>query len=369
MATDTIIAYKCPNCGGSVTFDSNLQKMKCPYCDTEFDVEALAAYDEALKNAPADVLFETPDAGNEWTDEEAQGMRIYVCKSCGGEIIGDENTAATACPYCDSPVVLAGQLSGTLKPDCVIPFKFNKQMAVDAFKKHLCGKRFLPKVFKSENHIDEIKGIYVPFWLYDADVDADITYSGKRVRTWSDSNYHYTDTSFYSIQRGGSLEFLHVPADGSSKMADDLMESLEPFDYSQAVDFKTAYLSGYFADKYDVGSDICAKRANDRIKNTTEQFFAGTVNGFTGVTAENSSVRLEKSKVQYALYPVWILNTTWKGEKFTFAMNGQTGKFVGNLPLDKATYCKWFAVVFGITAAVVYGGALLFNLLSGGTGI
>ena len=164
--------YKCPCCGGAIAFDSKLQKMKCPYCDTEFEMETLISYDDELKNEPKEDMSWEGTGGAEWRDGETNGLRSYVCKSCGGEIVGDENTAATSCPFCDNPVVMMGQFSGKLKPDYVIPFKLDKKAAKEALKKHYIGKKLLPKVFKDENHIDEIKGIYVPFWLFDADADA-----------------------------------------------------------------------------------------------------------------------------------------------------------------------------------------------------
>ena len=113
-------------------------------------------------------------------------------------------------------------------------------------------------------------------------------------------------------------------------MPDNLMQSIEPFDLSSAVDFNTAYLAGFFADKYDVSSDECIKIANGRIKRSTSEAFADTVHGYSTVTPENSSISLSKKGIRYALFPVWLLNTTWNDQKYTFAMNGQTGKFVGN---------------------------------------
>ena len=352
--------YKCPCCGGAIAFDSALQKMKCPYCDTEFEMETLKSYDSELKNEPAeDMQWETA-AGAEWQQGEADGLRSYVCKSCGGEIVGDANTAATACPFCGNPVVMMGQFSGALKPDYVIPFKLDKQAAKAVLQKHYGGKKLLPKVFKDQNHIDEVKGIYVPFWLFDAEADANIRYKATRVRTWSDSNYDYTETSYFSVIRGGSIGFAQVPVDGSSKMPDDLMESIEPFDFSGAVDFQTAYLAGYLADKYDVGAQQSITRANTRIKKSTENAFAATVQGYTSVTPESTSIRLRNGQEKYALYPVWVLNTTWKGKKYTFAMNGQTGKLVGDLPLDKGAYSKW---LFGLTAILGVAGFALSYLL------
>ena len=348
--------YKCPCCGGAIEFNSTLQKMKCPYCDTEFEMETLAAYDETLKNQSASEMNWETIAGNQWQDGETDGLCTYVCKSCGGEIVGDENTAATSCPYCDNPVVLTGRLSGSLKPDLVIPFKLDKKAAKAALKKHYSGKRLLPKVFRDENHIDEIKGIYVPFWLFDAGAEAQIRYKATRVRSWSDADYNYTETSFFAVTRGGTIDFADVPVDGSTKMADDLLESIEPFDLSEAVDFQTAYLAGYLADKYDVDAEQSIQRANERIRKSTEDAFAATVQGFVTVTPEATGIRLENGTVTYALLPVWILNTNWNGQKYTFAMNGQTGKLVGDLPVDKAAYKKW---LFGLTGLI---GAACFAL-------
>ena len=348
--------YKCPCCGGAIAFDSDSQNMKCPYCDTEFDVQTLAAYDETLQNQPEDdISWQSSDT--QFDREEQDALRAYVCQSCGGELVTDANTAATSCPYCGNPVVLMERLTGTLKPDFVIPFKLDKEAAMAALTRHYQGKPLLPKVFKDENHVREIKGIYVPFWLYDADVDAHIRYRATRTRFWSDSNYNYTETRYYSVLRAGKLGFDHVPVDSSSKMPNDLMESIEPYDFSQAVDFQTAYLAGYLADKYDVTAEESMERANARIKQSTEDTFRDTVIGYSSVLPEHTGIRLENGKARYALYPVWLLTTRWREETYTFAMNGQTGKFAGNLPMDKGAFCRWF---FGLLAGV---GALAFAII------
>lgn len=355
--------YKCPCCGGAIAFDSSIQKMKCPYCDTEFEMEALAGYDSELKNTKEDDMSWENSAGSEWREGEADGLRSFVCKSCGGEIVGDENTAATSCPFCGNPVVMMGQFSGALKPDYVIPFKLDKKAAKEALNRHYSGKRLLPKVFRDQNHIDEIKGVYVPFWLFDADAEADIRYRATRVRSWSDSSYNYTETSVYSVSRSGSISFEKVPVDGSTNMPDALMESIEPYDFSEAVDFQTAYLAGYLADKYDVDAEQSIEHANDRIKQSTADAFADTVEGYTTVTPESTSIRLQNGKAKYALLPVWILNTTWNGQKYTFAMNGQTGKLIGDLPLDKGAYRKWLFGLTGIVGAAVFALSYLMWLL------
>lgn len=343
--------YICPCCNGAIAFDSTIQKMKCPFCDTEFEMDTLKNYDSELKNDQADELEWNAASGEEWLDD---GLCSYVCSSCGGEILCEESTAASSCPFCGNYVVMTGKLSGALKPDYVIPFRLDREAAKAALVRHYAGKRLLPKVFKDQNHINEIKGIYVPFWLFDANADANMRYKATKVRTWSDSRFDYTETSYFAVSRGGNLTFGKVPVDGSTKMPDDLMESLEPFNFSEAVDFQTAYLAGYLADVYDVDAAQSMERANERIRKSTEDVFRETVKGYTLVTKESGSIQLRDSRISYALFPVWILNTTWNGENYLFAMNGQSGKIVGNLPLDRAAYKRW---LFGLTGAL---GAALF---------
>ena len=353
--------YKCPCCGGAIAFDSQIQKMKCPYCDTEFEMETLAQYDSELSQENPDSMQWEQVTSECWQEED--GVHSFICESCGGEIIGDENTAATACPYCGNPVVVKTRFTGALKPDCVIPFQLDKEAAIAALKRHYQGKRLLPKAFKDENHLQEIRGLYVPVWLFDGKAEADVRYKATKVRHWSDSRYDYTETTYFSLSRSGQLAFADVPVDGSSKMDDAMMEAIEPYDMSRAVNFQTAYLAGYLADKYDVDAQESIQRANQRVKKSTEDAFARTIMGYSSVIPEYSSVQLAQGRTRYALVPVWLLHTKWNGKQYTFAMNGQTGKLVGDLPVDRAAYRKWFSGIAAAVGAAVFGLSYLLWLL------
>ncbi len=353
--------YKCPCCGGTIEFDTASQKPKCPYCDTEFELDALKHYDEDLNISDDDHINWEDSSTDKWTEGDAEGLRVYVCDTCAGEIIAEDTTAASKCPYCGNPIIMKGQLAGDLKPDLVIPFKLDKKAAKAAYERHITGKPLLPKVFKDQNHIDEIKGIYVPFWVYDAEASASIRYRATKTRAYTTPTHNCVETSYYSVTRGGNVAFSHVPVDGSTKMADDLMESIEPFDFSEAVDFRTAYLSGYLADRYDVSAEDSRKRANERIKKSAEDAFRSTVSGYSSVMTEQSSVKCDGGKARYVLYPVWLLNTTWNDQKFTFAMNGQTGKFVGDLPVDKKAYLRYLLIGAAASSAIIFA---ILNLIS-----
>jgi len=371
------IEHKCPCCGGSVIFDAASQKVKCPYCDSEFDVSEMMKNEGDLTEVSDDLAT---DGGEEWSEQELYGLSEYQCQSCGGDIYSDATTSATLCPYCGNAVVLKGRLSGVLKPDKVIPFKMTKEQALKGLEEHCGGKRFVPKKFIQNNRLEEIKGLYVPFWVYDAELDASVEYEGVDVRTWTSGNTEYTERKYYHVVRAGDIAFDHVPADGSSKMPDDLMESIEPFDYNQAQDFTTGYLSGYVADKYDVDQERVRPRVRKRMQEGAADAFKSTVH-YDEIYVKGIESEAKKSTVNYVLYPVWLMNTEWEDKKFIFAMNGQTGKMVGNLPTDMIKLGGVAISIFvALTALitlgyyfstgefdllVVIGGALLAGIISG----
>ena len=348
-----LLEQKCPNCGGAVEFNAGTQTLKCPYCDTEFDIAAMEQAAQQSANIGQD-SYEWQSNGVEWQPDEINGMSVYICKSCGGEIVADASTGATTCPYCDNPVVMTGQFAGGLKPDLIIPFKYDKKAAKEALNKFVASKKMVPKVFKDQNHIEEIKGVYVPHWIFSGVAAGQAYFNAEKMRSWSDSNYRYTETSYFNCYRSGNMDFANIPVDGSTKMDDTLMESIEPFNVREAVPFSTAYMAGFLADKYDVDINACVPRANERVKKSMESALEDTIQGYSVVVPQNSQVEILNGSYAYALYPVWILNTTWNGKKYTFAMNGQTGKFVGDLPLDKSAFWKKVAGLTVPLSAAAY---------------
>ncbi|MBQ6654851.1 MAG: hypothetical protein IJM79_04935 [Erysipelotrichaceae bacterium] len=360
--SDGLKEYKCPNCGGILVFDSSTQNLKCPFCHSEFDVDMIKQYDEDIAETVNNELSWTAQPDGEWSQQEKQNIREYVCKSCGGDIITDETTAASSCPYCGNPVVMVDQFRGSLRPDKVIPFKFSKQQAIQKYREHVSDKPLAPAAFKAEKHMQEIKGVYVPFWLYDADVHAKARYVATRTRSWSDHDYDYTETRYYNVFRDGDISFDDVPANGSSKMNTAMMESIEPFDMRQAVDFNMNYLAGYFADKFDITADESGKKANQRIRNTTANSIESTVSGYTSVREAGMHMRLLSEHAKYCLLPVWLLVTTYNGKKYYFAMNGQTGKMIGDLPTDGSLYARYFAIIAAGVSALVFAATYLLKL-------
>lgn len=270
---------------------------------------------------------------------------------------------STVCPYCGNSTIVKGQFEGNLRPDYIIPFKVDKKAAIAEFEKAYKDVPFLPNEFKNKKKIEEMVGVYVPFWMFDCDCNADIRYNADRVTTWSDAKYDYTKTEFFKLIRSGSIGFANIPVDGSKKAEDEYMEAVEPFDYTAAVDFNAAYLSGYLADKYDVTAEESIERANERVKNSTEEAFAKTAAGYTAVIPENSYISFSNGKIRYSLLPVWMLNIKYGGENYKFAINGQTGKTIGKFPVDNKKKWLYFGKVYGIVFVLCIAGAKLLGLL------
>ena len=343
MAETKVLEYKCPCCDAPLVFSQASQKLHCKSCQNEFDMETVQEYNENLSE---DGFSWEESEQAPWDDPHVQ---TFECPSCCGQIVTDGSTAATFCPYCGNPAVLPTRLSGGLKPDAVIPFKKTKQDAENAFLAFCKGKPLLPKDFTSRQQLEKITGTYVPFWLYSCDSRQDGKYRATRVRHWSDSRYHYTKTDYFLLTRAARANFEGIPMDGSTKMDDTIMESIEPFDYSQLVDFDTAYLSGFLADKYDVEARSGEDRIRQRVGETMSQMIATSCIGYTSVIPMARNLQISHSKAKYVLLPVWLLTSRYQDKTYTFAMNGQTGKIAGTFPISAKRSFAWFG---GITAAV-----------------
>lgn len=342
------VQYKCPNCGGELQFKPNKQAFGCDFCLSTFTEDEIKEVCEKAENSIPD-----PNEQKQQDDFAAHTM-LYHCGSCGAEIITDDNQTATFCYYCHEPVILAGRMSGDFKPNKVIGFRLTREDALSAFKKW-CKKRiFLPKSFNTDEQLEKMTGLYVPFWVADCDVKADYSGIGKKVRSWVSGNYRYTETREYKIIRRADILASGIPADGESKIDDLLMESIEPFDYTQAKDFSMSYLSGFLADKYDVDKAGVFPRIKNRASQAAKITINNSIGGYTSVVPQSENYRVMDTKWQYMLLPVWFMTYKHNGEIYSFAINGQTGKLAGTPPLDKLKL-GLFSLGIGIIAAAIIG--------------
>lgn len=358
---DNTLQLKCPNCGASIGFNAASQLFICEFCNSDF-TEAeinLANGREAELSNDEEVSFEKEEYVPEST-EFADHTNLYLCESCGAEIVADENTAATFCHYCHGTVTLKGRVTGALQPELIIPFKIDKAMAETTFKTWCKKKWFLPKSFSSQGQLEKMVGLYVPFWLADCDVDASAEYDAKKIHSYRSGDYRITNTKVYAASRAAKMTYRGIPADGSKKLDDKLMDAVEPFNYSEFLPFSMNYFSGFYADKYDVEKSEAIVRIKERMTAGALQVLRQSVSGYTSVVPKGQRMRIIKTKWHYTMLPVWFMTYMYGGKKYFYAINGQTGKVAGIIPVSvgKLIFMA-LCFILGFTLIGLIGGGLV----------
>ena len=352
------LTYKCPGCDGPLSFDAATQHWSCKFCGGSFALEELQKQHKDDTQNVQDVQNDTakePASGQQQPEKEPaffEDGTLYTCPSCAAQVLTDNNTAATFCSFCHNPTIISERLTGVLQPEKVIPFSIDKKGALELLGKYCKKKPLIPKDFSSDTQLEKISGIYVPFWLFDADTLGQMTASCSNVTHWTSGGYRYTKTDKYKVERAGTAQFALMPADASKALDDDMMNKLEPYDMSGMVDFSMSYLSGFLAEKYDLTSDEVFERVEERTFKATEDLIRKTMSGYTNVNVGFKDFKTTKKLPHYALLPVWMLTYKYRGKIHLFAANAQTGKVVGNLPVSKKRAFAWFSAACAVVTGL-----------------
>ena len=353
------MVYQCPCCGAPLAYGAESGRLECSACGNSYDPDVLE-----IMNQPEEgegVQFEAPKAT--FVGQDTAHMSAYICKACGAELMTDDTTTATECPYCGSPTILPERIEGGVRPELVVPFTVSREQAQAQFEAYFKGKRLLPNVFaETRNRISEMRMLYVPYWLFDCSVSGQLVLGAERKRVTREGDWQVTYTDHFVLNRAGVMDFSNIPVDGSRKIDDAITESLEPYDLSAAVPFTPAVLAGAMADHADVDSDDCTQRVRQRVESSMEQALRSTVTGYTSVQVRSRNFSAGKSKVTPVLMPVWLITTEKEGRTYTFAINGQTGKLCCDVPADTKKSTAWgfgvFAGVFALGCALMALGGM-----------
>lgn len=365
--------YKCLNCGGNLEWSPKLQKLRCPFCESEF---SLSDYEKTEQEVAQDIAHQQYQKGEEAsaygysagdaTDDsniDPEDLRIYRCSSCGAEVITDKTTVATTCAFCGNPVVLTEQLDTEFKPKWIIPFKVDRDQIRQIYSEYIKTRPFAPKGYQTEAVLEKIKAVYIPFWLYRMHMQGEVSAHAEKRITTADSRYVYTTHMVYRLDRAGTLEVRNLPVDASSKAPNDAMDSIEPYDLNELKPFRLPYMAGFLAERYDEDEEFCRSRAVDRANVSMENELQKTLTGYSTIQITGQKVGEMQEPVQadYTLLPVYLMMSKYKDKDYLFAINGQTGKAVGDVPVSTgkaALFCgACFTVLFTIFSVI---GMMLF---------
>jgi len=312
--------FKCKNCGGNSVYNPEKQAMCCPHCDS-ID-----------------------------SQEKVEGVNMQSCVNCGAPIETQAYTSATKCPNCGSYLIFDEKVQGEYTPHLILPFRISKNQATECIRKEFKRRAFTPASFLSAASIKNMEGIYVPFFMYDFDVDAVYRAKGTKVRKWTSGNTEYTETSYYDIQRDMDVTFEKIPVDASVNMENNTMDLMEPYDYKALENFKEHMLSGFLGECYTQDGDMLLGRAKSKAENDTRLLLRESVSGYTTLSTVQENISSVEKGRNYALLPVWVYEFTYGDKTYTYHVNGQTGKVIGETPVSKKKLAGYTATVFGLCA-------------------
>ena len=364
-----VITYKCPKCGGGLTFNADIQKYRCEYCLSEFSQEELdeiekKELEKAEKRAEIqennvlteDVPVETSGTQAVQTEDASENTGrkktvtsiMYICPSCGAQIVTDETTAASFCYYCHNPVVLEEKLRGEFKPDYILPFQIDKKKAQEIFTQWVGRKKFVPDYFFSPRQIESMTGVYFPYWLYSCKVKGDLQAEGKTVRTWETAGMRYTETKVYDIQRQGDMNVDSVARNALKKANRKLIDGVLPYRLNEKKEFSMGYLSGFVAENRDMEKDGFVNEVKEEVRQFALSSLSSQTGNYSSVQVRKNQADITEETWAAALLPVWTVtyNDKARGKIYYFALNGQTGKIWGELPVDNKKLVVLFLSIF-----------------------
>lgn len=315
--------YQCKNCGAPMVFEPESKSMQCPSCGGS-----------NCENQKSDDVFTN-------------------CSACGGQIDPGQYDLTNQCPYCGNYLIYNQRIIEKYEPNKIIPFKLNKDMAVKTLKNNLKKAKLAPNSFLSEHTLVELKGYYVPFFMYDCKIKAKYECQGQKKRTWRSGDYVYTEVSRYDVTRVMNAEYINVPADASDQMNDEIMDIMEPYDYEELEDFDPKYLSGFYGEIYNHPYDTYLSRVETKMKKSANTIIMESIKGYDKIVNQSEDYKYNYGETEYALFPVWKYDFNYQGKDYTYFVNGQTGKVYGDVPVSTPKIiiygagCGiiWFAII------------------------
>lgn len=317
---------KCKSCGSDVRFDPETQRLQCDACganDPISSAEALAA-----------------------ESQEYADIKEYTCPQCGGTIYTTDSTAATFCSFCGSSVVLECRHAEFEKPDGIIPFRVTQDEAKAAYLAKIRKALFAPSYLKDDKKVEKTRGIYMPYQAacYHAEGYAAIQSLHHR----TSGNYDITETMRDTMNVDVTMDVSH---DALREFSNVISEGISPFDFDDTKEYSPEYLSGFYADKADVGKEIVQGDVAEEAKVLCEDAVVKKAIKGNQLKKVEQMPNVTCHSVNTILCPVWFISNKQSNGSVSYAaVNGQTGEVAAEIPIDKGK----FFLISGIIALIAY---------------
>lgn len=340
--------HKCTNCDSALTYNPSIRLMECMNCGSFYEVGQFSIEEEEFEQQTGTASYGSTDMfQSDWDEpvceesvaQEQMECNIYSCTACGAELAVNGVEASTFCAYCGQPTIVFSRVSKELKPKYIIPFQFEKDQAIGAIRERLNKGFFVPKAIR-DFEVERVRGIYVPFWLYD------VYYHDKQYLRGTVGSGKHKKTRYY--YREGEVSLNGMTADASRQLSDESSQRLEPYDTRRMRPFDIGYMSGFYADTYDVETKETDKIIIQRARELYDKEIKSNIPA-SNVRVLTSDPEHRINNVDYVMLPVWFLTFRHMNEPYTILVNGQTGKIIGAVPIHKK---KVAAIILGAGAAL-----------------
>lgn len=322
--------YECKTCGAELKWNATAGALQCDYCGSTFSPEE---FDDATTTDAVNDTSSVMDTT--YTSHEVEdGQLIYKCNECGAEVVALETTMATECPYCGRPISITSAHKGEFRPEKVLPYKVEKEQAIENLKKYLSKAILAPEKFRASTFIDQIKGLYIPFYLHNFSLKSYGSYECEQISSKLSGDDKVETHQVFNVQLRGMTDFERIPVDGSTAIDDSIMYALEPFEFENLKDYNPAYMAGYYADQPDETVDSTKERAFSRGKSAVEEKFLERLKKYDSVKRASISHSSSAHSAEYAMLPIWRLNVSFKNRIYQYTINGQTGEVSGKIPIS-----------------------------------
>ncbi len=322
---------KCPRCGGVMDFDPATGGLKCPYCDYEQEIKKEEEQPESaqeLNLAEADKL-ENCDWGVE--------KKTVLCKSCGAESVYDVLEISAVCPFCGSNQVMEAADKKTMAPGGVIPFKITDKQASQLFQNWIKRKWFCPKLAKESAKAKSFKGVYLPYWTFDAQTISEYKADYGKDRRVKRGDQVQIVTDWYATQGTYEEDFDDELICATTNQNQSMLMGIEPYNTAENKSYKPEYIAGFAAERYALGVKDAWEMAKNSIKNKLHSSVTTKIRSRYGADRVRNLVihtRYAGITYKYLLLPVWISSYKYKDTVYKFMVNGQTGKVSGKIPIS-----------------------------------
>jgi predicted RNA-binding Zn-ribbon protein involved in translation (DUF1610 family) len=354
--------FKCRHCGGSITYSATVQQLTCPYCGQAQEIVA-----ETVGRTADEFEFtlETMERAQRGWGEE---RRELVCESCGAVVAVAPDTLTSTCAFCGSNRVLARDAAGdVLRPTALIPFVVDRERC-QALAAEWLGRGWMhPPELRDVRRLRELTGIYLPYWTFDADIQADwkAEVGTERTERYYQDGEWKTRTVIDWHWRSGRVRLpindLMLP--GTAHVSQVILGKVEPFDLHGLVEYDASYLAGWQAKTYDVLLPDAWEVGKEQMREQAKSACYKDT-GSSHVRNMRMTADFADERWRYILLPVYLASYPFDDRTFQVMVNGQTGKMAGQKPVS------WLKVWLVIAAILTPGACLgLLGLLTAAAGV